>query len=258
MIDSHCHLYFKQYNGHREATVMAAREAGVHTIVNIGVDITTSQQSIALAERFKDIFATVGVHPHDARTLDDNGLARLKEMAAHPKVKAIGEIGLDYYRDLSPRDVQQRVFRRQLELAAELSMPIVIHTREAMADTMAIVREFAGNLAGGVFHCFPGDAAEARNVIDAGFVVSVGGQVTFKNSSMAAMVQETPLESILLETDAPFLAPAPFRGKTNSPAYIPYICDQVAALKGVSRAEVEKLTDRTCQKLFRLVEVFGE
>ena len=258
MIDSHCHLYFKQFDGHREATVTAAQQAGVHTIINIGVDVPTSQKSIALAERFEGIFATVGVHPHDARTLDDSALAQLKDMAAHPKVKAIGEIGLDYYRDLSPRDVQQRVFRRQLELASDLSLPIVIHTREAMPDTMAIVREFAGDLTGGVFHCFPGDAAEAMEVIEAGFVVAVGGQVTFKNSRMATMVQGTPLESILLETDAPFLAPVPFRGKTNSPAYIPYVCDQVAALKGVKRAEVEKLTDRTCQKLFRLVDVFGE
>jgi TatD DNase family protein len=258
MIDSHCHLDFSKFDGRREATVAAAHKAGVHTIINIGIDVTTSQLSIDLAERFENVFATVGTHPHDARTFDKNAYAQTRDMAAHPKVKAIGEIGLDYYRDLSPRDMQQRVFRRQLELAAELSMPVVIHTRDAMTDTMAIVREFSGDLVGGVFHCFPGDAAEASDVIAAGFVVAVGGQVTFKNSRMAEMVPGTPLDKMLLETDAPFLAPAPFRGKTNSPEYIPYICDKVASLKGVTRAEVEKLTDRTCQKLFRLVDVFGE
>jgi len=258
MIDSHCHLYFKQFNGHRDETVNAAQAAGVHTIINIGIDVDTSQQSIALSERFDSCYATVGVHPHDSSTLDDRAFAQIRDMASHSRVKAIGEIGLDFYRDLSPRDVQRAAFRRQLELAVELRLPVVIHTREAMRETIDIVREYASDLVGGVFHCFPGNADEAREVAALGMSIAVGGQVTFKNSHMAAMVAETDLGRIILETDAPFLAPVPFRGKTNSPAYIPYMCDQVARLKGISPSEVEKLTDRTCQKLFRLVDVFGE
>ncbi|MFH1687679.1 MAG: TatD family hydrolase [bacterium] len=258
MIDSHCHLYFKQFNGRRQETVRAANLAGVHTIVNIGVDLATSRQSIALAERFDGIYATVGVHPHDSKTLTDSALDELADLADHPRVCAIGEIGLDFYRDLSPRDIQRTVFRKQLKLAVDKKKPIVIHTREAMRPTIDIVREYAADLKGGVFHCFPGDAADAAEVISLGFVVAVGGTLTYPNSCMAAMASVTPLDKIILETDAPFLAPAPYRGKTNRPEYIPIIRDRLAELQGVSRQDVEKTTDRTCQKLFGLVEVFGD
>lgn len=258
MIDSHCHLNFKHYDGRRDEVVAEAARVGVHTIINVGVDLETSQQSIELAERFDNIWATVGVHPHDAKTLTDSVLAQLRQMAKHPRVRAIGEIGLDYYRDLSPRKVQQATFRRQLELAAELRMPIVIHTRQAMEDTLDIVREFATGLPGGVFHCFPGDEADARKVLDLGFVMGLGGSMTYKNSRMARVAAAVPLEAILLETDAPFLAPVPHRGKTNYPAYIQLICHYLANLRDLAPKEVETITDRTCRKLFRLVDVFGE
>lgn len=258
MIDSHCHLNFKHYNGRRDEVVTEAADAGVHTIINIGIDLDTSQQSIDLAERFDSIWATVGVHPHESDSLTDEVLDSLRRMAGHSRVKAIGEIGLDYYRDLSPRKTQQSAFRRQLELAAELSMPIVIHTREAMADTLDMVRDFVPDLPGGVFHCFPGDESDARKVIDMGFVMGMGGSMTFKKSRMGRVAAAVPLETILLETDAPFLAPVPHRGKTNYPSYIALICRHLADLRGLDSGEVETVTDRTCRKLFRLVDVFGE
>ena len=257
MIDSHCHLDFKHYNGRREAIIAEAARAGVHTLVNIGVDLETSKKSIALAERFESVYAAVGVHPHDSKTFDADILEQIRKLAAHQKVVAIGEIGLDYYRDFSPRDVQRQAFMQQLELAVDLEMPIVIHTREAFRDTIDLVRPFAPALAGGVFHCFPGNAKEAAEVLDLGFHVSVGGRITYKNALSAVMAASVPLERILLETDAPFLTPEPFRGKTNSPAYIPYVGRKLAEIKGVEVDEVDRVTDRNTQKLFRLVDTFG-
>ena len=171
-------------------------------------------------------------------------------MSSHPKVVAIGEIGLDYYRDRSPRDIQRQVFAQQLELAVETKLPVVIHTRESFDDSLAIVTDFADKLVGGTFHCFPGDATQAKKVIDLGLVVSVGGVLTYKNSIMAPMAAAIPVESILLETDAPFLTPVPNRGKRNEPSYIPLVAQKLAELKNISVAEVERVTDRTCQKLF--------
>ena len=258
MIDSHCHLYFDHFDGRRDDIIEEARQAGVHTIINIGVDLQTSRDSIALAERYDSIYATVGVHPHDSKTMTADTIDQIKALTRHEKVVAIGEIGLDFYRDHSPRDVQRKAFRRQLELAVETRLPIVIHTREAFRDTVDIVKDFTGSIPGGVFHCFPGDADDAFEVIELGFHVSVGGSMTYKNSRMAKMATEVPLESILLETDAPFLTPVPFRGKTNRPAYVRHVCDKLAELKAIGATEVEKITDRNCQKLFRLVEIFGD
>jgi TatD DNase family protein len=257
MIDSHCHLDFKQYNGIRDEVVAEANEAGVHTIVNIGVDLETSKRSIELAERFDCVYATVGVHPHDAKTLDDRTLDALRDLAGHKKVVAIGEIGLDFYRDLSPRQIQKKVFRQQLELAVELRRPIVIHTRESFNETLTIVEEYAADLPGGVFHCFPGDVNDAKRVFDIGFVVGLGGVVTFPKSRMSRVAASVPLEEIILETDAPFIAPVPHRGKTNRPAYIRFVRDKIAALRGATPDDIDRVTDATCRKLYRLVETFG-
>jgi len=257
MIDSHCHLDFPDFDMDRDEVVRAAREAGVHTIVNIGVDLRTSQRSLELAEQYGCVYATVGVHPHDARSLDNATLDMFREMARRPKVVAVGEIGLDFYRDLSPRDVQRRAFRRQLDLAVELRKPIVIHTREAFRETVDIVKEYSGRLAGGVFHCFPGDVDEAHEVIGLGFVIGVGGVSTYRNSRLAAVAAAVPLDRIMLETDAPYLTPAPNRGKRNEPACVALVCRRVAELRGVTPAEVERATDLATRKLFGLVEMFG-
>lgn len=258
MIDSHCHLYFDAFDGCRDRVVREAADAGVHTIVNIGIDIESSQKCIDLAERYDACYATVGIHPHDAARASREYLKTLRSLAAHAKVRAIGEIGLDFYRNLSPKPVQRRVFEEQLELAADLDMPIVIHTRESFDATLEIVRRYADRLPGGVFHCFPGDADDAERVIEIGFVISVGGVITYPNASMAATAAATPLDKIIVETDAPFLTPVPNRGKTNFPAYVALTCRKLAELKGVSFDEVEAVTDRTCRKLYRLVETFGD
>lgn len=258
MIDSHCHLDFEPFHSRLDEVLAAAREVGVHTVVNIGADIESSRRSVDLASIHEMIYAAVGVHPHDASTLDENVLAELKQLAAHDKVVAIGEIGLDYYRDLSPRPAQKKAFRRQLELAVTLNMPVVIHTREAFRETVDIVRDYAADLPGGVFHCFPGTVDEAHEIFDMGFIVGLGGVMTYKGAGMARVAAEAPLEKIVLETDAPYLTPAPHRGKTNEPAYLKHICRKLAELRSVSVAEVERSTDRACQKLYRLVETFGD
>jgi len=256
MIDSHCHLDFKEFKGRIDEVVYNALAAGVHTMVNIGVDLESSRESVALAHRYDCIYATVGVHPHDARKYDEVAERELFDLAGERKVVAVGEIGLDFYRDLSPRQVQKRVFRRQLELAVEKGLPVVIHTRDSFGETAGIVQEYSKALKGGVFHCFPGTIADARRVMAMGFYVSVGGIITFPKARMAALAGAVPLERLLLETDSPYLAPVPYRGKTNEPAFVRHVRDKVAELRGISVAEVEKITDRNCRKLYRMVEVF--
>jgi len=256
MIDSHCHLDFDQYKGHLGEVVRDSNSAGVHTLITIGVDLPSSKAAVRIAEEYDSVYATVGVHPHDARRLDNSVVENLRELAERKKVVAVGEIGLDFYRDLSPRDVQERAFHQQLKLAVETKLPVVIHTREAFEQTLAIAAEYAGDLMGGVFHCFPGNIEDAHRVFDMGFVISVGGVITYKNSRMGRMATEVPLDKIMLETDSPFLTPVPFRGKTNSPEYIVYVCKKLSELKGVSTAEVERTTDRVCRKVFRLAEIF--
>ena len=258
MIDSHCHLDFKEFNNNRDEALQNAKDAGVHTIINVGCDLETSKQSLELAKKYEMIHAVVGVHPHDAKTLDVEVLNEIKKMTESNRVVAIGEIGLDYYRDLSPRKVQQTAFHRQLELAVDLKMPVVIHTREAFEDTMSIINDYACNLKGILFHCFQEDTASAYRVFDIGGIISVGGIITFKNSGMSKVAEEVPLEKVVLETDAPFLTPVPFRGKTNQPAYVKYVYEKMAELKEMTLAEVEKIVDRTALKFYRLVETFGD
>ncbi len=255
MIDSHCHIDFKEFTGRTEMVVKDALDAGVHTLINIGADLQTSINSFELSQQYDCLYATVGIHPHDARTYNTDVENRLKEFAGKDKIVAIGEIGLDYYRNLSPREVQVKVFKRQLELAVETGLPIVIHSRESLKETIGIVRDYSNSLSGGVFHCFPGDINDANTVIDMGFYVSFGGVITFPGARMADVAAETPMERILLETDSPYLTPVPFRGKVNQPAYVKYVRDKLAELRGISIEEVEKITDRNCRKLFRLVEI---
>ncbi|SYZ74210.1 Uncharacterized deoxyribonuclease YabD [Candidatus Zixiibacteriota bacterium] len=257
MIDSHCHLDLKEYHGNLEETINNARREGVEIMVNIGADMKSSEKSVALAEKYDCIYATVGVHPHDASKYDpptESGLLRLLQ---HKKTVAIGEIGLDYYRDLSPRAEQRRVFLRQLEIAVRENFPVVIHSRDSFRDTVGALKDYYENLPGGIFHCFPGTIDEAFEVIDMGFHISVGGVITYPKAKMAEVAAAVPLDKILLETDSPYLTPVPFRGQANQPAYVKYICAKLAELQGISFAEAEKITDRNCRKVYRLVETFG-
>ncbi len=256
MIDSHCHLDDRKFGGEVPRLVADANAAGVSIIVTIGTDLPTSEKAIEFAHQFDCVYATVGTHPHDARTFDQQVQASYRELAtSDKKVRAIGEIGLDYYRDLSPRPVQKKVFEAQLKLAVEVKLPVVIHTRESFEDTLEITKEFSRDLKGGVFHCFPGDVDDALRVIELGFVISVGGVITYPNSGMARMAAQVPLEKILLETDAPYLTPVPHRGKTNAPAYIAHVRDKLAELRGLSPFEIESITDRNSRKLFGLSDV---
>ncbi len=258
MIDSHCHLYFDKFDKIRDELVNESRAAGVHTIVNIGIDIKSSLQAISLTEQYDGLYATAGIHPHDAQNVDRDYISKLKDICSHKKVVALGEIGLDFYRDISPRNAQEKVFKEQLKLASDLNMPIVLHTRESFDKTFEIIKEYASSLNGGIFHCFPGDIKQAMAVIELGFHISVGGVITFNNSSMADVAGEVPLKWLLLETDAPFLTPVPFRGKMNKSEYVKFVYEKLAELRNESFTEIEKQIDRNGQKLFKLVDVFGE
>ncbi|NOZ30218.1 MAG: TatD family hydrolase [Chloroflexi bacterium] len=265
LIDSHCHLDFPQFDADRAAVLDRARAAGVRVIVNPGADLASSRRAVALAEAEPGVYAAVGVHPHDADTVDDAVLSVLRDLAVHPKVVAIGEIGLDFYRDLSPRDRQQEAFERQLDLAAELRLPVIIHCREAQSQVMATLRAWADRHPPpeggyrGVLHAFAGDKAMAEAGRAMGFLIALGGPVTFRNARrLHALVPELPLDSLLLETDAPYLSPHPYRGKRNEPARLTLIAEAVARLQGVSVEEVARRTTDNAIRLFRLSGLGGD
>ncbi len=265
-IDSHCHLTAKEFDSDREDVIRRALDAGVHAIVCPGTTLEDSRRAVALAEKYPSVFACVGVHPHEASTMDEGSLQALRELAASPKVVAMGEIGLDFHYDYSPRDVQERVFREQLVLARECNLPVVIHTRESMDRTLAILddvlasdgpwREDPAMVSRyphpkGVFHCYPGDLATAWRLLSLGFSISFPGIVTFKKSGNAREVASAiPIEHMLLETDSPYLAPVPLRGSRNEPANIPTIAQAIAELQGLSVADVARATNYAALKLF--------
>ena len=239
--------------GDPEAAVELAREGGLAAIVTIGIDVTTSRRAVGFAERFDDVYATVGLHPHDAATLDDALLGELEELAAHPRVVAVGECGLDFYRDLSPRDAQRRAFSAQIELARRVGLPLVVHVREAGDEAMALLAAEAHDLTV-VMHCFSlpqyVDECNAR-----GYYASFAGNVTYKNAAglreAAAKIRD---DRLLVETDAPFLAPVPNRGNSNVPAWVTHTAALVAEVRGVPAAELAALTTANAQRVFGLAE----
>ncbi|MDH7487166.1 MAG: TatD family hydrolase [Anaerolineae bacterium] len=262
LTDSHCHLDFSQFDSDRDQVVQRAREAGVQLIVNPGYDLESSRRAVALAERYPEVYAAVGVHPHEAKAVTDEVLAELRRLAAHPKVVAIGEMGLDFYRDLSPRDAQRQAFRQQLALAAELELPVIVHSREAHDDVMAILTErfqvqsskskAQSSKLKGVLHAFSGGRDMAEKAFELGFLVGIAGPVTFENAHrLRALVRELPLERLLVETDAPYLAPHPYRGKRNEPARVALVAATVAEVQGVSGATVIRQTTANARRLFR-------
>jgi TatD DNase family protein len=253
MIETHAHLDFPDFNGDREAAIQRAHDAGVHTIINIGTDFESCERILALAEQHDRLYAVLGIHPHDAKSWDgDRSAERLKRLADHPKVVGIGEIGLDYFRNHSPRDQQKAVFIEQVAIARELNLPIVIHNRDAFDDLFTILLRERGYEVGGVMHCFSEGVEEASKTIDLGFHLSVNGILTYKNSSMAAVGQSSRLDRLLLETDCPFLTPHPHRGKRNEPSYIPLVAERLAQLRECPVGEVIAATDDNAARLFRL------
>jgi TatD DNase family protein len=253
LFDTHAHLNAKEFDEDRDEVIARARENGVSTIVNIGFNAETIPTCLELAERYDFIYAVVGWHPQDAKDMTDEHLEWLEELSRHPKVVGLGEMGLDYYWDTSPRDVQAEVFRKQIRLARKLQMPIVIHNRDAHQDVITILREEKAEEVGGIMHCFSGSWETAKMALDMNFYISFGGPLTFKNAKQPKEVAaKVPLERLLIETDCPYLTPHPFRGKRNETGYVRYVCEEMANIKGISYEEMAAITAENARRLFRL------
>ncbi len=261
LIDTHCHLDFEPFHADLEAVLDRSIQSGIRKIINPGIDLTSSRAAIQISDEHQDfISAAVGVHPNDGNSWDNNTLDELKKMAKGSNVVAIGEIGLDYYRDRFPPTSQQTIFRQQLQLAGELSLPVIIHNRLATEDTLMIISEWIGQLEKahsslrskpGVFHSFDGDLASAQRIISFGFLLGIGGLVTFNNAKpQQNLVAQLPLDRVILETDAPFLAPHPHRGQRNEPAFIVQVAEKVASLHNEPVADIAKITSRNAEFIF--------
>ncbi len=255
IFETHAHYDDEQYEEDRDRLLGSMQENGISRIVNAGASIETTEKGIRLAEKYPFVYAAAGVHPSETAQLDEDSFVRLKELAIHPKTVAVGEIGLDYYWDKEP-DVQEKQrywFRRQLELAAQLGLPVIIHSRDASADTLAIMKEACDMHIPGVIHCFSYSVETALEYVSMGYYIGVGGVVTFKNAKkLKEAVEKIPLANILLETDCPYMAPEPYRGKRNSSLYLPYIAAKIAEIKGMTQQEVIEATWNNACRMYRM------
>ncbi|MBD3381632.1 MAG: YchF/TatD family DNA exonuclease [candidate division Zixibacteria bacterium] len=252
MIDTHCHLDFKDYDDDRAEVISSALDSGLSHMVNIGIDEKTSIESLRLADQNDQIYAAIGYHPHSASEFNRQVQDKLERLAQHPKAVAIGEIGLDYYRNYSPREDQLNAFRRQLRLASELELPVVIHIREAMQESLQILAQEHDHEKSGVLHCFPGTVDDAKRAADMNLLVAFGGTLTFKNARASEVAREVPLRQIILETDCPFLTPVPYRGKRNCPLFVQYAYSKLSEVKEIEFEELEKKIDQNAIELFNL------
>lgn len=252
IFDTHAHYDAEQFDEDREAVLASMPEKGVAGIVNVGASLKGCKASVDFAKKYPFMYAAVGVHPDEVGALNEETFARMKEWAKEEKVVAIGEIGLDYYWDEEPREVQKEWFIRQLALARELNLPVNIHSREAAEDTFQIMKEHGKGISG-IIHCFSGSKEMAMEYVKLGYHIGVGGVVTFKNGKkLKQVVEAVPLEWIVLETDAPYLAPTPFRGKRNDSSLIPYMAQEIAEIKGITAEEVLGQTEVNARKVYRL------
>lgn len=268
LVDTHCHLNFESFDLDREAVLERAAQAGVGRILNPGIDLETSQAAVKLAEAYPPVYAAIGIHPNEALSWNASSLDELRRLAAHPKVAAIGEIGLDYYWERCPQEVQRAVFEAQLELAAELGLPVVIHVRNAraddprsMEDTLDVLSAWQPSLAArapelanrpGVLHSFSGDLAAALRAASHQFFIGVTGPVTFRNAeTLRQVVAGLPADRLLIETDAPFLTPHPHRGERNEPAYVRFIAEKIAAVRNLEPDRLIEITTESAERLFR-------
>ncbi len=252
LIDTHTHLHDPQFDTDRETVIQRARQNGVDLMITIGTDLETSRQAVELAERYDFVFATVGVHPHEVKTIQDNSYQVLERLAQRPKVVAYGEVGLDFYYMHSPKDLQQRHFREQIRLAKRLGLPLVIHTRQAPKETLVILQEEEADEIGGVFHCYTGDLPTAQAAISLNFFISFSGILTFlKALDLQEVARQIPVESLLVETDCPYLAPMPHRGKRNEPSYVRHVAEKLAQLKALPYEELAQITFQNTRKLFK-------
>jgi TatD DNase family protein len=270
-IDSHAHLTSREFDADREEVLKRAADAGIRFVINPATNLDDSRRAVELADRHAMVYAAVGFHPHDARLADDRSLAAIEELSTHPKVVAIGETGLDFHYDFSPRDVQERVFTAQLAIAQRRDLPVIIHTRESLERTIALLREQIvrlpqwrqskrhpnGRTPGprGVFHCYPGDLSTAWNLVEMGFFISLPGIVTFRKPGLALDVAAgISTEHLLLETDSPYLTPVPHRGERNEPAYLPLIADRIAEAQHLTPADIGRATSYGVFRLFSIGE----
>jgi len=255
-VDSHAHIDVRRFDKDRDQVVSRAREAGVGAVVNVGCDLDSSGVSIKLAQQYGEVFAAVGFHPHSAAKMVDGDLDKLAELAQQPKVVAIGEIGLDFYRNLSPREAQIEAFKEQLELAERLGLPVIIHSRNAQEEVLSILIEWAGRSKRdkplGVLHCFSGDGKLAERYIEMGFLLSIAGPVTYSSSHALEIAHDIPLEKLLIETDCPFLTPYPHRGQRNEPSYLSFIAEKIGDIRGVPPDLVAERTAENAIQLFAL------
>lgn len=252
LVDTHAHLYFHQFDDDRDDVILRAFDAGVKKIINIGIDPETCRQSIALAEKYDGLFAVVGIHPNDAGLWNETTRAQLIEWSRHPKVVAIGEIGLDFYWGKTPVATQENVFRQQIRLAKELSLPIVIHNREAGREILDMLKSEGVAGLTGVFHCFSETPEIAAEILEMGFYISFTGTLTFKKSLLPEVAKLVPMERLLVETDSPFLSPEPKRGRRNEPAHVVYIAQKLAEIKELPFDDIARTTTANAQRFFGL------
>ncbi|MGG3478030.1 TatD family hydrolase [Peribacillus frigoritolerans] len=251
LFDTHVHVNAEQFNEDLEDVIDRAKEAGVDNMVVVGFDRPTIIRAMELIETYDFMYAAVGWHPVDAIDMTEDDLQWIEELSNHPKVVAIGEMGLDYHWDKSPKDVQMEVFRKQIRLAKKVGLPIIIHNREATADIVNILKEEGASRVGGIMHCFSGSAETALECINMNFYISLGGPVTFKNAKKPKEVAAAvPLDRLLIETDCPYLAPHPYRGKRNEPSYVKLVAEQIAEIKQLTFEEVSQATTENAKKLF--------
>ncbi|MDF2592530.1 MAG: hydrolase, TatD family [Clostridia bacterium] len=253
LFDTHAHLDDDRFDEDRRQIIEQCKAEGVELILNAASNLETSLSSIALSKEYDFIYASVGVHPHDAKSMDNKTTEILSDLAANTKVKAIGEIGLDYHYDFSPREVQKQRFMEQIDLAKQLKLPIIVHDRESHGDIMDIFNKMNVSGMGGVLHSFSGSVEMARECLKLGFYLSVSGPLTFKNNvKTVEVVREIPLDMLLIETDSPYLTPAPYRGQRNYPGHVRYVAEKIAEIKGLTFDEVARTTLENGKKLFNI------
>ena len=251
IVDTHCHLYFEELNKDLDGVLSRANELGVNTFICVGTNINDSQESLTLAQKYKNIYATAGIHPHDSKDAAEDDLQELRKLLDNEKIVAVGEMGLDYFRNISNSDTQKIVFKDQLKLAEETNKPIVFHNREADEDIINILSDFPNVI--GVAHCFSSSYETAIKLIEMGFYISFSGNLTFKNSHIPEVAKKLPLDRLLVETDSPFLSPVPYRGKTNEPGRARYVAEKLAEIFDSDIDQIASVTTANAKNLFNLV-----
>jgi len=253
IFDTHAHYDDERFDEDRDSLLTELNQKGISYILNASASLESLDSSIELSERYDFIYAALGIHPHSADKMDEGVLQKIRVLSKNKKVVAIGEIGLDYFYDNSPRDIQRYWFERQIELAKELSLPIIIHDRDAHEDTINIIKKTNAGQVGGIFHCFSGSAQMALEMLKHNLYIAIGGPVTFKNARKTVeVVNAIPLDKLVVETDCPYLAPEPYRGKRNNSGYLVHTIQKIAEIKGIGEAEVAEATLANARKVFKL------